>query len=324
MSSGIGPADIDIDIDIDINTDSGAPARNPGTTIRPIGVSPVLKEQPGEDWFRGNKWPPLDEPYTFQTVSLRKDSKRDFPKSPWTAEFYSIAMMGELVQAEISPAPAGTLVTPAGAPLKWDTMDLSGILNAADVGEELDELTRLIEYRAGVFAEAQMQAQGIIAYFRGILQFTQQSHPWTYGLATIGVQVGQFQAMHYKAIFNRPRASRLSPSLLPPIEVPGHASYPSAHSTQSHLVANLLADAMPDQANQATDSTGATDIPHGPLQRMAERISRNREVLGLHYPSDSAAGKLLADQTYLLLKSSDIVSKIIDWARAEWEEHDLP
>jgi hypothetical protein len=57
---------------------------------------------------------------------------------------------------------------------------------------------------------------------------------------------------------------------------------------------------------------------------MAERISRNREVLGLHYPSDSAAGKLLADQTYLLLKSRPIVQTIIDWAHAEWEEHDPP
>jgi membrane-associated phospholipid phosphatase len=41
----------------------------------------------------------------------------------------------------------------------------------------------------------------------------------------------------------------------------------------------------------------------GPLDRMAQRIARNREVLGLHYPSDSLAGRFLAAGALVLLNT---------------------
>jgi hypothetical protein len=47
--------------------------------------------------------------------------------------------------------------------------------------------------------------------------------------------------------------------------------------------------------------------PWSPLQRMAQRIARNREVLGLHYPSDSAAGKLLAEESFKILMQCDSI-----------------
>jgi hypothetical protein len=42
---------------------------------------------------------------------------------------------------------------------------------------------------------------------------------------------------------------------------------------------------------------------------MAQRIARNREVLGLHYPSDSAAGKLLAEESFKILMQCDSIKK---------------
>jgi hypothetical protein len=58
---------------------------------------------------------------------------------------------------------------------------------------------------------------------------------------------------------------------------------------------------------------------------MADRIARNREVLGLHYPSDSAAGKQLADETFNLLRTLPKVSNaaagalgLIQVAQTEW------
>ena len=53
---------------------------------------------------------------------------------------------------------------------------------------------------------------------------------------------------------------------------------------------------------------------------MAQRIARNREVLGLHYPSDTVAGKALAEFTFPLLMACDQVSRILDAAKAEWAE----
>jgi len=69
--------------------------------------------------------------------------------------------------------------------------------------------------------------------------------------------------MHYK--YNpgapqnlpRPRASQLSPSLMPPVDVPGHASYPSRHATESYLLAGILGDVLPAAA---TTETSAGDL----------------------------------------------------------------
>ncbi len=320
MTGGIGPTDIDIDIDIDIGTGGTPGSGGPGTPVRPIGVSPALDEQAPEDWYRGNKWPPTDLPRVFRNAP---GIARDFPLPPWTAEFYSIVVIGELVGVSIPPAllPAGVVpIAGAANPLTWAAIALPAIPAAAAVVGEIAQLIKLIEYRPAVFSEARRQVDrvGVIGYFRGILSFTPESHPWTFGLAVIALRVGEFQAMHYKAKFNRPRPSTLSPALMPPIEVPGHAAYPSGHSTQSYLAALCLAEVMPPAANQAQGPGGVNHPEHGPLQRVAERISRNREVLGLHYPSDSAAGKLLAERTFLLLKECDTVKDIIALAEAEW------
>jgi hypothetical protein len=52
---------------------------------------------------------------------------------------------------------------------------------------------------------------------------------------------------------------------------------------------------------------------------MAQRIARNREVLGLHYPSDTAAGKLLAEKSFeILMQCNSVKNEIIPRAKAEW------
>jgi hypothetical protein len=38
-------------------------------------------------------------------------------------------------------------------------------------------------------------------------------------------------------------------------------------------------------------------------------VARNREVLGLHYPSDSECGRNLAAKTYDLLQQCDLIFK---------------
>ena len=284
----------------------GAAAAATSPDVRPIGVSPAVHQQKdqGEDWWRGNKWPPTDVPTNWQFVPPTRASKQPFPNQAWTPNWYAIAVLGEFVK---QPG--------------WDSFEhrLRTILEAVDLKAELEELVALIDYRAGVMTEALAQCDNIIGYFRGVLSFTPFSHPWTYGLATIALRVGEFQVMHYKAKFNRPRASTFAPSLMPPIEVPGHASFPSGHSTQSHLMALCLAEVMPKEASLGTDPKSHQHDPaFGPLQRLAERVARNREVLGVHYPSDSEAGKHLANATFPLLMRCASVQTIAERAKAEW------
>lgn len=166
------------------------------------------------------------------------------------------------------------------------------------IHKELDVLEDLMPYRAGLAAEAMIQAGAILPYFQGIAGFTAASHPQTTELCLIAHMVAKFMVMHFKKIYDRPRPSELRPLLLPPIEVPGHAAFPSGHATESHLLAHFLTAALPD-AHAA--------VPL--LVPLAHRIAINREVMGVHYRSDSEAGEVLADATFRL------VMKITGWTR---------
>jgi membrane-associated phospholipid phosphatase len=196
--------------------------------------------------------------------------------------------------------------------------------------------------------EATAERNVFQVYWHGLLMSSVLSHPYTNDLMHIAIRVGEFQAMHYKLhpgidaggnpIPNRPRPSQLSPALMPPIAVPGHASYPSGHSTQSHLLSGLLAQVMPASVTAALPALPGAPaplpLPAPPppvagappfipwigslLDRLAERVTRNREVLGLHYPSDSAAGRLLAAYTLFLLLQCQSVIDIIIAAQREW------
>ena len=167
-------------------------------------------------------------------------------------------------------------------------------------------MDKLVYYRPSVLAEAMAQNSGILQYFSGILDFNLRSRPATVYLCTVALRIASFQAMHYKYQFDRVRPSRLSPRLMPPIDPPGHAAFPSGHATQARLIARCLEAVMPADIIPVD---GGRRPEEGPLRRMADRIARNREVLGLHYPSDSVAGRTLADQTFDLMLTLPKVSE---------------
>jgi len=275
-------------------------------SCRPIGVSPALekaKDSSGmilEDWFRGYKWPPADVAPTWGTAAPVQ-----FPRRYWGSFQHAVTVLGDFVRTADS----------SGHHWHQFSSELDGILSGAVVADELKELVELVEYRSGVMAEAMAQRSNLLAYWRGILMFNAASHPWTCQLLEIALCVGQFQAMHYKRHFNRPRPSQLSPALLPPIDPPGHASFPSGHATEAYLMALCLEEAMRPPTAPGAYAAAATPatIPaappqyvharvRSPIMRMAERIARNREVLGLHYPSDSEAGRVLAERSFEILK----------------------
>ncbi len=46
------------------------------------------------------------------------------------------------------------------------------------------------------------------------------------------------------------------------------------------------------------------------LMALADRIARNREIAGLHFPSDSAAGANLARQIFVILNSTAMGQRV--------------
>ena len=110
--------------------------------------------------------------------------------------------------------------------------------------------------------------------------------------------------------FNRARPYQLYPSLDPPF-TPGHASYPSGHATQSHAIAKVIELIL--------------NTPAGPYAQLiaqcfalADEIALNRERAGVHYPSDSAAGKRLADLFVQEAMNYPAFESRLAQARKEW------
>jgi hypothetical protein len=233
-----------------------------------------------------------------QSSSVARPEIEDF--KGWTIENRAIAAVAELAA---HPGAANWQID--CKPANWKDQPPERIQR------ELDMLEALMGYRDGVMSEAITQATSIIPYFQGLVGFTDASHPQTTNLCIIALNLGQFAVMLYKQQFNRPRPSQLRPALLPQFDVPGHASYPSGHSTESHLIAYVLRRVL-EKYHPALEM----------LHPLADRIALNREVMGLHYRSDSEAGKVLAERIDRVIGNvaghETIIKQTLSDATKEW------
>ena len=109
--------------------------------------------------------------------------------------------------------------------------------------------------------------------------------------------IGLFCVQYWKNRYKRVRPAQLFPGLLPPVATPGHASFPSGHATQAQLVFRCLLQLMSKKLIGSSTQSPYT-IADPAAGRLARRIARNREIAGLHYPSDSAGGRYLADKIF--------------------------
>lgn len=104
--------------------------------------------------------------------------------------------------------------------------------------------------------------------------------------------------------YNRARPSLLDPDISPAIEIPGHPAYPSGHSTIMHMTAYLLAELAPERREE--------------FEARAREIAVDREIAGVHYPSDTLAGSMVARQFVDILMSNPEYRQGILAARKEW------
>lgn len=129
--------------------------------------------------------------------------------------------------------------------------------------------------------------------------------PWTARLMDAGAKQLNPLLFKLKLRFDRVRPSILDPRLKPVMKVPGHPAYPSGHAAQAFFIAYLLAE---------------LDPPHREVYLGdATTIAKRREIAGFHYPSDTAAGGLLARQVLDLLLAQKQFSDLLEKAREEWK-----
>jgi membrane-associated phospholipid phosphatase len=237
-----------------------------------------------------------------------------FRERDWTADWFGWRVVADIASTQGTPPAWQSFdLLPswaAGTPPEWGSAAIF-----PHVQEELAALvTAAQNERADALGEIVGQSEEFISYFLALLDASPTGYTRTVRALTAAQSAGLLAAMFYKQKYQRPRPAQVLPALLPPLATPGHASLPSGHSTQAHLIALVVADIV-------AGTTGADNIADA-AWRLADRIARNREIAGFHYRSDSDAGRTLAHGLHDLLAGAAPISPnftaALNDAKAEW------
>ncbi|HSI51560.1 MAG TPA: hypothetical protein VLA61_25100 [Ideonella sp.] len=118
----------------------------------------------------------------------------------------------------------------------------------------------------------------------------------------------------FKAFFNRGRPwSVVGGNVHRLIKDPGHPSFPSGHAAQAALVAILLKELFSKLYGMTWDD--------GEFDAKAGEVAKNREIAGVHFASDSKAGKAVAAWCANRLLGNSTFTTLMDGARAECKQY---
>jgi len=203
----------------------------------------------------------------------------------------------QLQRQGVNPAPVASSAAAAaqltfsteGAYLTPVSVDLYRLLppppEAGSV-QERAELAELLRLQATRTPEEVRRAQGdatmSIFRFADALGSPPQFNPRQLPLISeLFARIGRDEGLVMdpaKDTFGRTRPFITDRHLAPVLPEPASASYPSGHSTWAVASAIVLADMLPERRTQ--------------IFARAEEYAHNREVGGVHYPSDVFAGHL--------------------------------
>jgi hypothetical protein len=256
---------------------------------------------------------------TGQALEGQIQNLASFGERAWTARWWAILALQDFVGTGWEPPTTTAMNT------RW------ALVAAKTATELVDLVNDHKNERAAAMGEILSQDVEFNTDFMAVLSITPGSHPNTYRIMHIASQVASYAALYYKADKDRPRPSQLLPALLPPVPMPGHASWPSGHATQAWLKTLCIEYVLSGVAGMGTAIGGPTPgnaagtlrlgVISANLRTLALRIARNREIAGLHYRSDSDDGRLLADAIFPFLSGLPNTSwfkKAVTLARTEW------
>jgi acid phosphatase (class A) len=180
--------------------------------------------------------------------------------------------------------------------------------------EEIDRLMSLKAARPGLRAEIVQQATSEIDMLLAVQEVLGSvDNPIrlkTKILQTTLVSNLRGPIFHYKDAFHRGRPYHCQAGIDPMFpdkqdrKHPGHPSYPSGHASCAFALAFIYANWYPELEPE--------------LLAAAQRVASNREVAGLHFPSDTEAGRLLARRLIDLLMEIPEFERVVSDARGEW------
>jgi len=135
-------------------------------------------------------------------------------------------------------------------------------------------------------------------------QVTAANYPATFKLlqgVTKDMRIMEFSVKYHLL---RARPYVLEPKLQP-LAIMGSPSFASGHTLWAYIHAFTWSELRPDKRQQFLD--------------LAYEIGESREVMGIHYPSDEEAARVLAHRMLGAMWNNPKFQKDLEVAKAEWE-----
>ncbi len=214
-----------------------------------------------------------------------------FPLSGWNPDLLKIIEDGpKIISSDVSfkvaPPPANNSeVTKA---------ELEYLHEIAKTERSEDNIKRILYENGGVKVYELFIEEGLLL----------PSNAKTINLLFAVDAANRYNVLERKKHFARPRPSQLDTTLDTVITNPEHASYPSGHAAQSYIVALILSEFDPQNANL--------------YKQFAVDIAHRREIAGVHFPSDSIAGRDLAQQVLKELRNVPEFEEKFQAAKADF------
>lgn len=179
--------------------------------------------------------------------------------------------------------------------------------SSTETRAELDVLLQLQRTRTRAQSKAitkHLEYDGVCTAILAVAHRKLTGAPTTKALLQHVQMDGSLAVFHAKKRFNRARPNQLEPRLRPAIPVPDHPAYPSTHALQGYLVARTLSLLFPEHRQD--------------LMAIGGQIGREREIAGVHYPSDSKAGQALGEELFARLEQNERFLAEVEAAKKEW------
>ena len=194
----------------------------------------------------------------------------------------------------------------------------TGAIPATAPGDTLEnefkDTMKMAALRNDRMAEILTQVTVPYPFFAMVLNLQPGRHRFTFEMMAAAFNFASAVGQRFKHRFRVVRPADRSSLIQPVLLTPGHSSYPAGHAAQCHLVKVILA--------QLLDTLATLEIK-SQLEALANRISENRVVAGLHFNVDNAQGKVLGEKLagYFIDKSK-VAGSGLEWlwrrAKDEW------
>ncbi len=219
-------------------------------------------------------------------------SSGNFPEEAWGSRYWNDVPRATTYVESQTP---GLIVEP---PLEDDSVSTTS---------ELEYLKSLAQSRQpGDIILIHKENLDPLKRFFQVLDVSRKDVPKLDTLIRRIAQKSYLPILYFKNKYSRIRPYQLDTDLVTVIDGPPHPSYPSGHATQGYLVASILAELFP-----------AGDLRNSQVMELGKGIGTRREIAGVHYPSDTAAGVALAKQLKPILMNDPEFQKTFEAAKSE-------